>query len=209
MNWKLFLGQTFVIIIATVALVHLFYSDKIDTVYLQQRNFTSRLNYLEVYLKKMETEISVISRSDRPAILDAPAPRISSVSIDRHINELEQRIFELEQVLNDQAHTPRSSARTDIASLPSLPPETAASRNWLAALSPEKKSMVQSVYHEQLKFMQDSVSDSSGAYPPDPEVMRAILTESREQLEAKFRLILTEEEYQAFLNAGSTPFPPP
>jgi hypothetical protein len=80
---------------------------------------------------------------------------------------------------------------------------------WLTTLPEEKKSLVQEIYQEQLALMQNNIPTSPDQLPPSSEEMLSILQENRAELKTRLQEILTEEEYEAFLETlNKTQYPP-
>lgn len=73
--------------------------------------------------------------------------------------------------------------------------------DWLENLSPEKRSEVDMIFEEHAKLIREKLPPSSDGSPPDREAMRQVLRESDVELRETLREVLSEEEYQQFINS--------
>ncbi len=78
---------------------------------------------------------------------------------------------------------------------------------WLEDLSPEKRKEVDMVFEEHAKRVREKLPSPSEGLRPNREAMRQVLRESDEELRKTLREVLSEEEYQQFIN--SLPKRPP
>ena len=121
------------------------------------------------------------------------------------LRDLEEREQEMENVLADIV---KKQAELAQVQQKQLHPEPVRIRNWLARLPEEKKLQVQAAYMEQLEKQQDILALLPDDRPPSPEEMQEMFRKSRDELKERFRDILDEAEYQAFLDSLDADRPP-
>ncbi|PIE73908.1 MAG: hypothetical protein CSA20_00910 [Deltaproteobacteria bacterium] len=129
-------------------------------------------------------------------------------SLSRRTTELEEKYRALEHTVNAIAGNSMTESDT-IHALPvqPVPPfESHTNKAWISLLSEEKMAEVQAIFEEQAEFIRSAVPVSPDDRFPDPEEMREILITARHDLAEKLKEVLSEEEYEAFLNATQPPF---
>lgn len=85
-------------------------------------------------------------------------------------------------------------------SLPSDP------TRWIRELPERKQQQVNEIFRTHARTVRDELAMTSGKGTPDPEQLHRIMEEADKELREKLRILLSDEEYQTFLD--SLPKPP-
>ncbi len=200
MSWKIFILQSVCLVcIASFAAEYASYPHE-ETLSFAQRQLNERLDRLEEQLAQCSK--SAAQEPEQPAIADSPpAPVIQpDEQLLQQVAALSQRLDTLEKQKKQLWQATADLIRRQNALVRAQQDKTEADRvrDWMSGLDAEKKAQVQAVQQEEMEEMQHAVSAS----PPAPETMFRLLQESRERLKSKLKDMLTEEEYQAFLQSN-------
>ncbi len=209
MSWKIFIFQSVVFLLLTY-LTALYFS------FLYEENLTLALRQTDEHITQLEQRLDQVKKSatqtpeQQPVTITTPVIQSDSkveeqvATLAERLERLEKREKQLWQATADlirrQNVLVRAQRQTET--------ESVRVRDWMSTLDTEKREQVQATYREEMEEMQNTVSASPDAPPPSPETMFRLLQESRERLKLKLKDILTEKEYQAFLQsleAADTP----
>ncbi|CAK8722218.1 hypothetical protein GCAAIG_11865 [Candidatus Electronema halotolerans] len=202
MSWKIFLLQTFCLVcFASFAAEYASYPHE-ETLSFAQRQLNERLDQLEERLAQFKTPAA--SPPAQTVVQSPPAPvNQSDEHLIQQVAAVSQRLDILEQQKQQLWQATADLIRRQNALVRAQQKKTEADRvrDWMSGLDAEKKAQVQAAYQEEMENMENAVSVSSDS-PPAPETMFRLLQESRERLKIKLKDMLTEEEYQAFLQSN-------
>jgi hypothetical protein len=199
MSWKIFILQTVCLVcFASFAAEYASYPHE-ETLSVAQRQLNERLDRLEERLAQCKPPAApppaeTVAQSEPASVIQQDEQLIRQVAaLSQRLNALEKRDKQLWQAAADLIRRQNALVRAQQKKT-----EADRVRDWMSGLDAEKKAQVQAMYREEMEEMQNAVSDS----PPAPETMFRLLQESRERLKMKLKDILTEEEYQAFLQSN-------
>jgi hypothetical protein len=199
MSWKIFILQTVCLGFAAHFAAEYAFYPHVETLSSAQWQLNKRLDRLEEELAKCKPSAvqppaqTVVQRQSAP--VSQPDEQLI-----QQVAALSQRIDLLEKQKQQLWRATADVIRRQNALIRAQQNKTEADRvrDWMSGLDEEKKAQVQAAYQEEMENMENAVSAS----PPAPETMFRLLQESRERLKIKLRDMLTEEEYQAFLQSN-------
>jgi len=79
---------------------------------------------------------------------------------------------------------------------------------WFENLPPEKRDEVNMIFEEHARRIREKLPPPSDGSLPNREAMRQVLRESDEELRESLREVLSEEDYQKFVNSLPKRRPP-
>jgi hypothetical protein len=116
---------------------------------------------------------------------------------------------------NTSTQPPRSFRRSSGPPMvsPQLPPSFSTRgqspvqnpRTWVDRLSDDKKREVEIIFEERAEHMREKLPPDSNGNLPDRETIINVMKETDSQLKEDLKAILTEEEYQQFLDSHPSP----
>jgi hypothetical protein len=77
---------------------------------------------------------------------------------------------------------------------------------WLDNISATKRSEVEVVFEENANRIREKLPPGPDGQLPDPELMQEVMEESDRELKEELKRVLSEEEYQSFLDSLPKPF---
>ena len=209
MSWKIITLQSLILLGLSYLTIQYFSIDLLSEVRFEQQKATNEISSIKKHIEHLDRQIKQLINTKNES-RTAPAVKHAAIK-DKAELLLSQRISALEQREQDLTETISSlvALQEDIYQQEQAPPEQTNVQGWLTTLPDEKKAMVKEIYQEQLAIMQNSIPMSPGQMPPSSEEMLSILQENRSELKTRLQEILTEEEYESFLETLNRSQHPP
>ena len=208
MSWKITALQSLILLGLSYLAIQYFSLNPLNEVRFQQQDLANKISNVEEHVKNLDQKISQLIRTENKKITNQSIRKIPQKNeqesvLSQRIRALEEREKELTEKVSSLA-TQQENKFKELEQ-----PEQVEVHGWLTTLPEEQKSMVKEIYQEQLALMQNRISTSPGDLPPNAEDMLSILQENRAELKTQLEEILTEEEYDAFLETLDKTLHPP
>jgi hypothetical protein len=176
-----------------------------ETLAIQMERLQTRLNNMEQSLSKQKTPAAALSEQRK-------VPDDNLQKVERKLDVLLGKVTFLEQKLD--ATKLASGFGSNLVSSPNgqnqLFSKMGAQNpiNWVENLSPEKRNAVDMIFEEHGRGIREKLPPPSEGPPPNREAIRKIFRENDEELRERLREVLSEEEYQSFLDSLPKKRPP-
>ena len=215
MPWKIFTFQTIALVFLTYVAAQYFSFPHEEQLAVKLNKINEQMTQFEQQLQQVK-KLALATQVSEQQVVDLPSPpapedgelKEQMALFNERLERLEKREEQLWQATADLIKRQNMLVKAQ----QQTKPEPVRGRDWISHLDTEKKEQVQATYREEMEEMQDAVAASSAdAKAPSPETMFRLLQESRERLKLKLKEVLSEEEYQAFLQsfeAADMPLPP-
>ncbi len=208
MSWKITALQSLILAGLSYLAIQYFSLNPLNEVQFQQQDLASKISTVEKHVESLDQRLNQLNRTKNERITNQSIRQIPQKNeqeslLSQRIRALEEREKELTEKVSSLVTQQENQLQEQDQ------PEQVEVHGWLTTLPEEKKSMVKEIYQEQLALMQNRISTSPGDLPPSTEDMLSILQENRAELKTQLEEILSEEEYEAFLETlNKTRHPP-
>ncbi len=208
MSWKITALQSLILAGLSYLAIQYFSLNPLNEVQFQQQDLASKISTVEKHVESLDQRLNQLNRTKNERITNQSIRQIPQKNeqeslLSQRIRALEKREKELTEKVSSLVTQQENQLQEQDQ------PEQVEVHGWLTTLPEEKKSMVKEIYQEQLALMQNRISTSPGDLPPSTEDMLSILQENRAELKTQLEEILTEEEYESFLETlNKTRHPP-
>lgn len=199
-DWKTIVLQTLLTFVAVLVGIKFFAQDPSNGVKAHQEAYTIHMRYLDSRLSEIE---------DKLAAQNIPSAEQSEGTVNlKRINQtlaiVKERLAHLEKNLGNLSNTDHSLEQGSLPShsriqdppLPAMDPTA-----WIEELSEQKRNEVNEVFRKHAQTIRDSFSVGSESARPNPEQVMKVMDEADKQLHENMRSVLSEKEYQKFLNS--------
>ena len=208
--WETILVNAFVTIVAVFVAIKLFMPNTppIDVSKIQEI-FANQINSVQVKLSAIEEGLSnqktaVASRPGKPTV------RLENLrKMDQKLDMVLGKLSLLETKIDDVQPAP-ALKRSFPTAIPGQRETGAQMRaldavRWLENLSEEKRSEVEMIFEENTRRIREKLPFEPDGRPPDRESMKRVMEESDRELKEELKGVLSDEEYQSFLDSLPKP----
>ena len=204
--WKTILVNGFVTIVAVFVAIELFVPNtppidvsKIqETLVNQMKGVQVKLSAIEDGLSNQQTAVS--------SVTGRPTVRLENLQkMDRKLDMVLEKLSLLETKIDDVQPAPPLK-RSFPAAIPGQRETGGQVRgpnavSWLDNLSEEKRSEVEMIFEENTRRIRERLPIEPDGRPPDRESMKKVMEESDRELKEELKGVLSDEEYQSFLES--------
>ena len=205
-DWKTILVNGLVTIVAVFVAIKLFVPNTppVDVSKIQKA--------LENQMKSVQMKLSAIEDSlsnQKPplgSLTMKPTVRLENLQqMDRKLDMVLGKLSLLETKIDDDQVAPalKRSFPTAITGQQESASQMRGPSplNWIENLSEEKRSEVDMIFEENARRIRERLPIEPDGRLPDPESMRKVMEESDRELKEELKGILSDEEYQSFLDS--------
>ena len=205
-TWETILVNGFVTIVAVFVAIKLFVPNtppidvsKIqETLVNQMKGVQVKLSAIEDGLSNQQTAVS--------SVTGRPTVRLENLQkMDRKLDMVLGKLSLLETKIDDVQVAPalKRSFPTAMSGQGETGAQTSARKamNWLENLSEEKRSEVEFIFEENTRRIRERLPLEPDGRLPDRESMKKVMEESDRELKEELKGVLSDEEYQSFLES--------